>query len=198
MANRLILLICIVAIGTVFSCKKASEKTAQSASAAPNGGPVMEGHFDGFRSHLGSTIVCPSDWTSTDKGDTWTLKSPDHHAIITVWTFTVQGSGTMQEFQNTMASSITKEGTWKDSEWTAINIGGTAAVKRVFEPQDAESQLPCRAYLLQTGDFYSAILLRASDEAMTLNGDFYESIVKSFHGPGQAEAATRPSSSGSQ
>jgi hypothetical protein len=159
----------------------------------------MQTHFDGFRSHLGSTITCPSDWISTDKGDTWTLKSPDHHATITIWTFTVQGSGTMQEFQNTMASSITKEGAWKNSDWVSMDIGGTKGVKRVFEPESDDSQLPCRAYLLQTGEFYSAILLRASDDAMALNGDFYESLVKSFHGPtGPREPSTQTDASSSK
>jgi hypothetical protein len=184
MANRLIPLNCILVLAVAVSCKKPSAKPAESP---PSGSAVIQGHFDGFRSHLGSTIVCPSDWNSTDKGDTWTLKSPDHHATISIWTFTVQGSGTMQEFQNTMGSSITKDGAWKNSDWAPIEIGGASGMKRVFEPEEGNSQLPCRAYLLRTGDFYSAILLRASDEAMTLNGDFYEGMIKSFHGPTQGK-----------
>jgi hypothetical protein len=186
MANRLISLTCVLlTVAIVISCKKAPEKATDPAPQASNDAQQPDGRF---HSHFGSTIACPADWKATDNGETWTLKSPDHNATISIWTFPVQGSGTMQDFQNTMTNSITKEGTWKSSEWTSMDIGGTPGMKRTFDPQEGNPQLPCRAYLLQTGNFYSAILLRVSDEAMTSNGEFYEGLIRSFHGPTQGKS----------
>jgi hypothetical protein len=183
MANRLIPLTCVLlALTLVASCKKAPEKAADTSPQNVSETPPFDGRF---HSHFGSSIACPADWKSSDVGETWTLKSPDHQATISIWTFPVQGSGSMQDFQNTMTNSITKEGTWKSSEWTAMDMDGTPGMKRTFDTQEGNPQLPCRAYLLQTGSFYSAILLRVSDDAMSSNGDFYEGLIHSFHGPTQ-------------
>jgi hypothetical protein len=180
MANRLIPLISVLALAIVGSCKKAPEKPTDTASSAETQAPPYDGRF---HSHFGSSIACPVDWTSADKGETWTLKSPDHQATISIWTFPVQGSGALENFQNTMTHSIEKEGSWKTSDWTPVQIGGTPGTKRTFDPQEGSTQLPCRAYLLRTGNYYSAILLRVSDDAISSNGEFYEGLVQSFHGP---------------
>jgi hypothetical protein len=179
MANRLTWLICIFVSALAVSCKKAPDKAAEPAVPQAVAQP-----YDGrFHSHFGSSIACPADWKSTDKADTWTLKSPDHLATISIWTLPAQNGETLADFQNTMANSITKEGSWKTSQWTPMQILGTPGMKRTFDPEEGNEQLPCRAYLLRTGTYYSAILLRVSDEAMSSNGDFYEGLVQSFHGP---------------
>ena len=185
MVNRLIPLICIVVLATTCSCKKAPEKAPDAPVLATSD---VEPHDGVFHNHFGSAIACPADWKATDSGETWTLKSPDHQATISVWTFPMQGSGSMTDFQNTMTNSITKEGAWKSSQWTPMEIGGTPGMKRTFDPQDGNPQLPCRAYLLQAGSFYSAILLRVSDEAMSSHDEFYEGLIKSFHGPTQGKS----------
>lgn len=180
MANRLIPLICLITLFAVISCKKTPEKPPETAASTSTGAQPQDGRF---HSHFGSSIACPADWKSTDSGDTWTLKSPDHQATISIWTLPAKGDETLQDFQNTMTDSISKEGAWKSSDWMPMQIGGAAGVKRTFDPQEGNSQLPCRAYLLRTGNNYTAILLRVSDDAMASNGDSYESIVQSFHGP---------------
>lgn len=180
MTNRIILLACSIAIFTLSSCKKTPDKPAESIASTSTETPRQDGRL---HSHFGSSIACPADWKSTDSGDTWTLKSPDHQATVSIWTLPAKGEETLQDFQKTMTDSINKEGAWKSSEWMPMQIGGTAGVKRTFDPQEGNSQLPCRAYLLRTGNYYTAILLRASDDAMASNGDAYENIVQSFHGP---------------
>ena len=45
-----------------------------------------------------------------------------------------------------------------------------------------ESNQQWRAYVMDAGRFYHLILLNASNPSMTLNGDFYEGIVRSFDG----------------
>lgn len=185
MANRLISLTCVLVVAILASCKKVPDKPADSAMPSSADVQPQDGRF---HSHFGSSIACPAEWKSSDVGETWTLKSPDHQATISIWTFPVQGSGAMQDFQNTMTNSITKEGAWKSSEWTAMDMDGTPGMKRTFDPQEGNPQLPCRAYLLQTGSFYSAILLRVSDDAMSSNADFYEGLIHSFHGPTQPKS----------
>lgn len=180
MANPLIPLTCVLVLSFVVSCKKVPEKPADSTPQPSAQAQPQDGRF---HSHFGSSIACPAEWKSTDNGDTWTLKSPDHQATISIWTFPAKGDETLADFQKTMTDSIDKEGAWKSSEWMPMQIGGAAGVKRTFDPQEGNAQLPCRAYLLRTGNYYTAILLRVSDDAMASNGDSYESIVQSFHGP---------------
>ena len=180
MSNRIIFLTCVIASFTVTACKKTREKPAETSASTSTQALPQDGRL---HSHFGSSIACPADWKSTDSGDTWTLKSPDHQATISIWTLPAKGDETLQDFQKTMTDSINKEGTWKSSEWMPMQIGGAAGVKRTFDPQEGDSQLPCRAYLLRTGKYYTAILLRASDDTMASNGDAYENIVQSFHGP---------------
>lgn len=179
MINRLIFAGCFVALLTATSCKKTPEKPAETTASTSTEAPPQDGRL---HSHFGSSIACPPDWKSTDRGDTWTLQSPDHQATISIWTLPAKGDETLQDFQKTMSDSINKEGAWKSSDWMPVQIGGVAGVKRTFDPQEGNSQLPCRAYLLRTGPYYTAILVRASDDAMSANGDSYENIVQSFHG----------------
>lgn len=180
MTNRLIPVACLIALLFISSCKKAPDKAAETTASTSANTPPQDGRL---HSHFGSSIACPPDWNSTDKGDTWTLKSPDHQATISIWTLPAKGQETLTDFEKTMTDSINKEGAWKSSDWTDVQISGTPGVKRTFDPQEGNPQLPCRAYLLRTGAYYTAILLRASDDAMSSNGETYEGIVQSFHGP---------------
>lgn len=180
MTHWIILLACVISLFIVTSCKKAPEKPSETTASTSTEAPPHDGRL---HSHFGSSIACPADWKSSDSGDTWTLKSPDHQATISIWTLPAKGDETLADFQKTMTDSINKEGAWKSSDWMPMQIGGTAGVKRTFDPQEGSAQLPCRAYLLRTGNYYTAILLRASDDAMASNGDSYESIIQSFHGP---------------
>ena len=45
-----------------------------------------------------------------------------------------------------------------------------------------EADQQWRLYVLMAGKFYYAIILNASGESMTLNGGFYENIVRTYRG----------------
>ena len=136
-----------------------------------------------FTSHLGNSFVAPSIFTQTDKGDTFTLKSPDGQALIYTIMFTAEGSGTLTEFGELMASSLLPKGAtkWHDSKWTAIKFAETVANKKELIPIP-ESHQQWRVYIVDGGKFYHAVILNASNIAMTLNGDFYEKIDCTFKG----------------
>jgi hypothetical protein len=144
---------------------------------------VQQDTYVKFTSHLGNSFVAPSQWTTTDKGDTFSLKSPDGKAIIHAIMFTAEGSGPLNEFRETMASGLLpKEATgWKASNWTTIKLGEVDAGKRELIPVP-ESHQQWRLYVMDGGKFYHAIVLNASADAMTLNGGFYENIVRTFNG----------------
>lgn len=74
--------------------------------------------FVKFTSHLGTSFVAPSKWTTTDQGDTFTLKSQDGLAAITAIAYTKEGSGSLNEFRESMATGLLpKEASqWKDSK----------------------------------------------------------------------------------
>ena len=136
-----------------------------------------------FTSHLGNSFVAPSLWTTTDKGDTFSLKSPDGQAIIYAIMYTSEGSGSLEEFGETMASGLLPDGArgWKPSKWTTVRIGEHDAQKRDLVPVPKSHQ-QWRLYVVDAGEFYHAVILNASEVAMTLNGGFYENIVRTFDG----------------
>lgn len=134
-------------------------------------------------SHPGNSFVAPSQWSTTDSGDTFSLKSPDGQAIIHAIMFTSEGSGSLTEFRERMAAGLLPKNAteWKASDWTAIKLGDREAQKRNLIPVP-ESHQQWRLYVVDGGRFYHAIILNASNEAMTLNGGFYENIVRTFDG----------------
>jgi hypothetical protein len=134
-------------------------------------------------SHLGNSFVIPSKWAVEDKGDTYSIRSPDGRAVIYAIMFSADGSGSMDHFRQTMTSGLLPKGVsaWEPSEWTEVKIGEDMAHKRSLAPVPASNQ-EWRLYALSTGKFYYAVVLTATPDAMFLNGAFYEEIVLSFRG----------------
>jgi hypothetical protein len=154
--------------------------------AGCNGGgesPARGDRFVKFTSHLGNSFVAPSQWTSEDEGDTFSLKSPDGHAVIHAIVYTSEGSGSLDECCQTMVAGLLPEAAsgWKDSEWTEITLGGMRGSKRVLIPVP-EAETEWRLFVVDGGKYYHAIILNASNAAMSLNGEFYESVVCTFEG----------------
>ena len=144
----------------------------------------MQGdRFVKFTSHLGNSFVAPSQWTTEDEGPTFSLKSPDGHAVIHAVVYTSEGSGSLDDFRQTMTAGLLPKDSsrWKDSKWSEIKLGEVTASKRELIPiPDAEHEW--RLYVVDGGKYYHAIVLNASTTAMSLNGEFYESIVCTFEG----------------
>jgi hypothetical protein len=136
-----------------------------------------------FESRIGNSFIAPSQWTAEDRGSTFTLRSPDGHAVIHALTFSVEGSGTIEEFRNLMAVNLLPAGaTWAPSEWSAITLAGEAAYRRDLAPVPDKGDQRWRLYVLRAGKMYHAIVLNASKIAMSLNGGFYETdLISSFH-----------------
>ena len=137
-----------------------------------------------LRSHAGNTIVIPSMWSADDRGDTWNLKSPDGQVVLTIWTFTVEGSGSFDQFRDRVSGEIVKDKAFKPSEWQAITIGERPGFKQYFETLSGEQKEASRLYVIQTGDYYHAMWLRATPIALRLNGLAYEQFIQSFRGIG--------------
>lgn len=137
--------------------------------------------FVKFTSHLGNSFVAPSMWTADDKGDTYSLKSPDQQAIIHAIMFTEKGSGTIDEFKDMLTSGLLPKGAtgWLQSEWSPIKLANADAMKRDLVPIPEGNQ-QWRLYVVHADRFYYAIILNASTPMMQLNGPFYESIVRTF------------------
>ncbi|MFN0017341.1 MAG: hypothetical protein ACKVP0_03715 [Pirellulaceae bacterium] len=137
--------------------------------------------FVNFTSHLGTTFVAPSKWTSTDKGDTFALTSQDGLAAITAIVNTVEGSGTLSEYRESMANALLPKGAsrWKDSKWSTIKFGNVDASKRELIA-DPETEFVLMLYVVESGDYYHLIILHVSKVALELNGEFYENVVCTF------------------
>jgi hypothetical protein len=144
---------------------------------------VQRDQFVTFQSDLGNSLVAPSNWTAKDKGDNYLLQSPDGHAWIQVLTFSVEGSGSMEEFRETIIASFLpkKSSGWTQSPWSPVKIGDVEAIHRRLVPSPV-GEHEWRVYLIQSGSLYHAIVLNATQLAMEANGDFYESIVLTFQG----------------
>lgn len=145
--------------------------------------PVKQDRFVKFTSHLGNSFVAPSQWTATDKGDTFSLKSPDGHAVITTTVYTSEGSGSLDEFREMMTTGLLPDGAsrWQDSKWTTIKLGDVEAHRReLIAIPDSDTQW--RLYVVDGGKYYHAIFLHASKITMALNGEVYETIVMTFEG----------------
>jgi len=112
-------------------------------------------------------------------GNVYTYTFP----LIYTTIFTAEGSGTLNDFGELMASSLLpKEASkWQESKWITIKFQETAANKKELIPVP-ESHQQWRVYIIDGGRFYHAVVLSASNGGMTLNGDFYENIVRTFKG----------------
>lgn len=141
---------------------------------------VKQDTFIEFKSHIGNTIVVPSQWDIDDEGDAFRLESPDGQAMIIAQTFTVDGSGTIDEFQDFVLSRI--DGDWADSSWEDVVVGGTNARKRQLDSNDENAEFSWSVYVLRKGECYHAICLNATSIAMLMNGEFYEDLIKTFNG----------------
>jgi hypothetical protein len=139
--------------------------------------------FIELRSRIGNRITCPSEWSAEDEGAWWTIT--DGQAVLAIYTCTVEGSGSPAEFREMMASSLAKDpAQWRPIGWRTVDIGGVNADKGEIDPVDEESDAAqaWRLYVLQIGRHYHALCLRASPMILTLNGGFYESVVRTFKG----------------
>lgn len=136
-----------------------------------------------FTSHLGNSFVAPARWTSVDNGDTFSVKSTDGQAAIHSIMYTAEGSGSITDFRETMASRLLPEGAtrWKETPWTTIGIGEQEAQKRDLIPVP-ESHQQWKLFVVDGGKFYHAIIVNASNISMILNGGFFENIVQTFNG----------------
>jgi hypothetical protein len=135
-----------------------------------------------FQSRIGNVIIAPSQWTAEDKGSTFTLRSPDGHALIHILTFTAEGSGTVEEFRELMAARLLPAGAdWAPSGWSTLTLAGEAAYRRDLVPVPNAGDRAWRLYVLRAGKMYHAIVLNASTPAMKLNGGYYETdLIASF------------------
>ncbi|QDU29911.1 hypothetical protein ETAA8_50280 [Anatilimnocola aggregata] len=132
-------------------------------------------------SQLGVTFTVPSQWTTTDEGNTFSLESPDNHAAIHAVMFTAAGSGSLTECGDTILPGfLPKEAKqWADSKWQPITIGTLPAMKRELVSVPATDH-KWVLYVADGGEFYHAIILHGSKRAMDLNGPYYESLVLTF------------------
>jgi hypothetical protein len=135
-----------------------------------------------FESRIGNSFIAPSQWTAEDKDSIFTLRSHDRHAIIHALTFTAEGSGTIEEFRQLMANNLLPEGTqWEPSEWSTLTLAGEVAYRRDLVPVPDKDDQRWRLYVLRAGKMYHAIVLNASNVAMTLNGGYYETdLISTF------------------
>lgn len=164
----------------LIGCSSNADTDTEDAMTADNESVVNQDTFVEFKSQLGNTIVYPSQWTPKDKGDAFSLASPDGQAVINALTFTAEGTGTLAEFQDMMVSQIDGDGAIP--KWTDIDIGGITAQKRQLDSRDEDAESSWRVYVLQNGECYHAIFLNASTLVMDLNGGFYENVIRSFKG----------------
>jgi hypothetical protein len=97
--------------------------------------------------------------------------------------FTAEGSGSLDDFRETMSSGLLPKDSsgWKDSIWTAIKFGEFDASHRELVPVP-ETHQQWRLFVMDGGRFYHAVILNASTSAMTVSGDFYENVVRTFEG----------------
>jgi hypothetical protein len=80
-----------------------------------------------FSSRLGNLIVCPSQWKTEDNGAQWTLTSPDDHALILIWTCTVEGSGSHEEFEQTVLMNLMSDDNRRNCTASTLEINGASA-----------------------------------------------------------------------
>lgn len=138
--------------------------------------------FVEFISRIGNRIVYPSQWSVEDGGDHLILKSPDGRAIINIQTYTAEGSGSFEVFQERIASSL--KGKWKPSEWREVAFAGNVVgrSKQLDPVDDRGGNAPWRIYAIAIGECFHTVLLNATSEGMALNGVFYENFLRSFDG----------------
>jgi len=135
-----------------------------------------------FKSKLGNTIVCPSQWKSQDDGAQWSLTSPDGHALIHIWTCTVEGSGSHEDFEQTVLMNLMDDDKRTKCSATTVLINESSARRVALKASDTKSGSSYLVFTLRAGQLYHALLVKAAPPVMDLNGGFYEELVSSFKG----------------
>ena len=147
--------------------------------------PAMEhDSFVEFESEIGNKLFAPAQWLTEGESTSWYLRSPDNNAAISVFTYTAEGSGSLDEFGDLIAKWSLPDGEtdWQKSDWNSIALEHCTARVRQLVPVPDASKLRLRVYTAHTGRLYHALVLSVSEIAMDLNGEFYEGIVKTFRG----------------
>lgn len=149
----------------------------------------FEFHFVKQESHIGNTIICPSDWTIEDWGNTWKLAFPNDQARIEIVTFTVAGSDPYDEFVEHMVGMLPIDGVFKRTDLPSVDINGCAA--KVIEMRGARDENgdggeTWVVYILTLGDYYHVLFLGVRnilyDFPVIGQVQIYEDVIRSFRG----------------
>jgi hypothetical protein len=145
---------------------------------------VQKDRFVKFESQVGNSIIAPSQWKSDDRGAVWYLESPDSTAALTVFTFTVEGSGSLDDLRTLVVANRLGEveGGWRETPKPSLTLEQAEAQVFDLAPAAGESKSRNRLCLLQTGRMYHILVINTSEAGLELNGDFYNSIFQTFVG----------------
>jgi hypothetical protein len=155
-----------------------------SCNTSKKSATVQQDRYVELESQIGNKLTVPSRWSTEEDGTAWYVRSPDNQAVINVFTYTAEGSGSPEDLGNLVAKWTLPAGEtgWQESAWYPISLNQGIAKTRQLIPASGKSDFLWRIYVVHAGRMYHAIVLNASDVAMQMNGDFYESIVKTFCG----------------
>jgi len=109
------------------------------------------------------------------------LESPDGHAKFVIWSCTVAGSGSPSDFLETIVGGLERETGLKRGDAESVDFE-TGKATKVSLRGGEDSEESWNVYTLRSGDFYHALMLRATPLAMELNGPFYDEIAITFSG----------------
>lgn len=137
-----------------------------------------------FTSRIGNSMTAPADWITEDQGAVWSLRVPNNQAALTIFTYTAEGSGSLDDLKALM---VTHKLTPSDAGWQktrCYRLTASQGEMTVDElaPTTGDAAQKYRLYLLHAGLMYHAIILHTSESILELNGDFYDSVVQTFVG----------------
>jgi len=142
-----------------------------------------------FRSKIGTSMVCPEDWSAVEEGQNWTITSVDEQAGINVYTCLAEGSGTLEDFRKLVADSLGENvAGLSASDWAEVSNNNWKGYSRSYSPGPKEATECWDLLVMKSGAYYYAIRIRTSALARKLNGEFYNNIAKSFTGIEQNHA----------
>src|SRR5262245_18116709 len=104
--------------------------------------------FEAIRSQIGNELLAPSDGTFDEEGATWYIHSPNNQAVISVFTYTAEGSGSLQDFGSLIAKWMLpeNESDWLETAWSPISLTQGPAQKRSLTLSSGKSESRWRVY----------------------------------------------------
>ena len=136
-------------------------------------------------SPLGLSIVCPVRWSASSEGQWWLLEDVEAALLVSIYTCTVEGTGSIEEFRDFVAEVVIQPRDVRVSTWEPFPfLSGSGQRSLALNESDKPTAFAYIVYVAQDDLYYYALCVRTARIAVQVNVGFYDGVAQTLCGIG--------------